>query len=80
MAVAKKNSEFGVCAFPLVTVLGRFPLGQRTGKVGLACCALQQGGKRDLRNAGPAKQASPGRASYCTRDRENFLLRELGVY
>ena len=26
MAVAKKISEFGVCAFPLVTVLGRFPL------------------------------------------------------
>ncbi len=34
MAVAKKISEFGVCAFPLVTVLGRFPLGQRTGKAG----------------------------------------------
>ena len=34
MAVAKKNSEFGVCAFPLVTVLGRFPLGQRAGKAG----------------------------------------------
>ena len=36
MAVAKKNSEFGVCAFPLVTVLRRFPLGQRTGKAGSA--------------------------------------------
>jgi len=34
MAVAKKISEFGVCAFPLVTVLRRFPLGQRTGKAG----------------------------------------------
>jgi len=32
--MAKKISEFGVCAFPLVTVLGRFPLGQRTGKAG----------------------------------------------
>ena len=47
MAVAKKISEFGVCAFPLVPVLGAISVRPGTGKagsvdLGVPCCALQE--------------------------------------